>query len=219
MTSTTRLPFVLWDLDGTLIDSARDITNAANAVRAEFGRPPLDEATLLTFVGEGSARLMQRVMGDDEPRSVQEKALRLFLERYGDALCVHTQPYPGIDAIVRRLEGRQAICTNKPGVFARRLVEHFGWNGLFREVIGGDEVRHRKPAPEMVDVVLERTGVARSEAIFVGDTSIDIDTARAAGLPMVCVSWGLRPRSEIDHAPLLVDTAEELWRAIERGAQ
>lgn len=219
MTSTTRLPFVLWDLDGTLIDSSRDITNAANAVRAEFGRPPLDETTLLSFVGEGSARLMQRVMGDGEPHSVHEKALRLFLDRYGDALCVHTQPYPGIDAIVRRLEGRQAICTNKPGVFARRLVDHFGWQGLFRELIGGDEVSHRKPAPEMVDIVLERTGVDRAEAMFVGDTSIDIDTARAAGLPMVCVSWGLRPRSEIVHAPLLVDTAEELWRAIERGAR
>ena len=207
-------PFVVWDLDGTLIDSGHDIALAANAARADLGRSPLSEEVVRSYVGEGAARLMDRVIGEAEPAEVRKAALERFFVRYGDNLLVHTQAYPGIDALVRRLGDRQAIATNKPGPFARRLVEMLGWSGLFRAVVGGGEVPNRKPAPDAVLKALELSGVAKEEAVFVGDTSIDIRTAAAADIRFVCVSWGLRPREELLGASVIVDTADELARAL-----
>lgn len=207
-------PFVIWDLDGTLIDSGADIANAANTARADLGFPPLAESVVRSYVGEGAARLMQRVMGEHESPELHKSGLERFLVRYDEKLRVHTNPYPGIEALVRKLEGDQAIATNKPGHLTRKLLGLLDWTGLFRTVVGGGEVPNRKPAPDAIHRVLELASVRLEDAIFVGDTPIDINTAKAAGIRFVCVSWGLRPREELSEAELIVDTAEELERAI-----
>jgi phosphoglycolate phosphatase len=208
------VPFVVWDLDGTLIDSMQDIANAANAARADLGRQPLPEEVIRSYVGEGAARLMDQAIGVHEPAEVRKAALDRFFIRYEMALCVHTRAYPGIETIVRRLEGHQAIATNKPGHFARRIVDQLGWGGMFKAVVGGGEVPRRKPAPDAVLKALELSGARMENAVFVGDTPIDINTAAAAGIRFVCVSWGLRPRSELRDASVIVDSAEELERAL-----
>lgn len=207
-------PFVIWDLDGTLVDSGTDIANAANAARADIGLPPIPDETVRSYVGEGAARLMDRVVGEQAAPEVRRAALDRFFIRYDEKLCVHTKAYPGIDSLVHRLRGEQAIATNKPGALARRLVDLLGWQGCFRTVVGGGEVPSRKPAPDAVFRALELSGVALKDAVFVGDTSIDIKTAGAAGIRFVCVSWGLRPREELAAAAVIVDTAAELERAI-----
>jgi phosphoglycolate phosphatase len=209
-------PFVVWDLDGTLIDSGRDIALAANAARSDLGLPPLPEETIRSYVGEGAARLMDQAIGEDAPAELRKAALERFFVRYDMALCVHTKAYPGIDALVRRLAGHQAIATNKPGLFARRIVDQIGWGGMFKAVVGGGEVEKRKPAPDALLKALQLSGVDQENAVFVGDTSIDIQTAAAAGIRFVCVSWGLRPRDELRDATLIVDTADALEQALFR---
>jgi phosphoglycolate phosphatase len=208
--------FVLWDLDGTLIDSGDDIVSAANALRAELGLVPLPSGLVRSFIGEGAARLVEQVVGHDTSVSAHPDALPRFLRLYEQNLVVRTRPYPGIDRLVRSLEGRQAIATNKPSHFSRRIVEGLGWSSLFRANIGADDVERRKPAPDAVFRALELSGVRREEAVFVGDTPIDIATAKAAGIDFICVSWGLRPRHELLEAPVIVDDADELEEAILR---
>jgi len=210
----TAYPFVVWDLDGTLIDSGRDIAAAANAARADLGRAPLPEATVRSYVGEGAVRLMDRVIGESEPAEIRKAAVERFFVRYGENLLVHTRPYPGVDDLVRRLDDRQAIATNKPTVFARRIVSLLDWSRYFRAVVGGGDVANRKPAPDALLKAIELSGATVGATVFVGDTSIDIETAAAAGVRFVCVSWGLRPREELRNAAVIVDTASELERAI-----
>jgi phosphoglycolate phosphatase len=207
-------PFIIWDLDGTLVDSGADIANAANAARADLDREPLPAHVVRSYVGEGAARLMQRVMGEHESAEVHRAGLDRFLIRYAEKLRVHTNPYPGIEGLVQRLTGNQAIATNKPGHLTRALLGLLGWSNHFRTVVAGGEVPNRKPAPDAIHRVLELANVRMEDALFIGDTPIDINTAKAAGIRFVCVSWGLRPREELAGAELIVDTAEELEREI-----
>lgn len=204
--------YVLWDLDGTLVDSGRDIARAANEARRTLGFDPLPYDVVRSYVGEGSQKLMQRVMGEDT--SLHAPGLERFLEYYGNHLADETRPYDGIDALVRRLAGRQSITTNKPGALARRLVSLMGWDGLFDQVLGGDDVAHKKPAADMVLRAIELAGVSASDVVLVGDTWIDIETARAAGIEVLTVTWGLRPAAELQGAPNLISSAAQLAAAL-----
>jgi phosphoglycolate phosphatase len=208
--------FVLWDLDGTLIDSGTDIALAANAARVEVGLVPLPHATIKGFVGEGAKRLMEQVVGDGHDAAFHARALECFFDAYGKTGFTNTRPYDGIDRLVRGLAGRQGIATNKPSAFSRDIVARLGWEGLFRSLVGGGDVPNRKPAPDAVFEALRRAGVSKEEAVFVGDSPIDVQTARAAGIDFVAVSWGLRPRHELLDAPAIVDTVDELEEALLR---
>lgn len=205
-----KLPFVLWDLDGTLADTAQDIGAAANAALQALGRPPLEEAVIRQYIGEGAQRLMDQVVGEHEPVALRTRALELWREHYGAHLCVHSRPYPGIDRLVRRWEGRQAIVTNKPGPFARELVQRLGWDGLFTAVVGAGDAPLRKPAPDLALHALALSRMPAVQAVFIGDTLIDLATARAVGVPCALVGWGLRPREELSEAEVLLDNAESL---------
>jgi phosphoglycolate phosphatase len=206
--------FVLWDLDGTLVDSSADIAAAANAARAGLGLEPLPERVVRSFVGEGAVRLMEQVLAD-APGTL-ERGLALFFDHYERHPVDRTRPYAGIDALVRALAGRQGIATNKPAHLSRTVVERLGWAGLFVSHVGAGDVARRKPAPDPLWRALELAGVARGEAVFVGDSSIDVDAARAAGVDCIAVSWGLRPRHELLAATVVVDTPAELEEALVR---
>ena len=210
------VPFVLWDLDGTLVDSGADIAHAANAACADLGLPPFPEAVVRSHIGEGARVLLDRLLGEDAAPADRDRALALFMGHYERSAAVHTRPYPGIDRLVRALAGRQGIATNKPGPLSRRVVEAMGWSALFRSHVGAGDVERRKPAPDAVLRALELAEVDRSACVFVGDSPIDIATAQAAGVAFVAVSWGMRPRHELLAAPVIVDTAEELEQALLR---
>ncbi len=208
--------FVVWDLDGTLVDSGADIVASANAARVQLGMPPLADAAVRELIGEGAKQLMDRTVGVDAPEELRRRGLELFYEHYGEHLLDRTRPYAGVDALVRAHAGRQAIATNKPSPFAHRMVEGLGWHRFFRAIVGRDDVPHRKPAPDAVLRALEIARVDLPNAVFVGDSPIDLATARAAGIDFIAVTWGLRPRQELADAPAVVDSVAELEAALAR---
>ncbi len=210
-----RPALVIFDLDGTLVDSRLDLANAVNRVLEDFGRPSLPVEEIATFVGNGVVRLLERALADP---ALVDAARPLFERHYSDALLVHTRPYPGIDRLVRGLgaEGKLAVATNKPGPSARAIVSGLRWSQAIPSVVGGGDVVRLKPAPDMVERLLENTGCSRGEAVMVGDMEVDLEVARAAALPFIGVSWGLagRERLQAAGARQIVDSADELDRLL-----
>ena len=183
---------LLFDLDGTLVDSIPDIQGALNAMLAELGRSPLDAADVRAMVGDGAAAVVERALdatGGGRPGG----ALDRFLLLYAEAPCVHTRPYPGVvdtlDALARAGH-RMALVTNKPVSHTRQVLQGLDLARFFPVVIGPETTGRRKPDPAPVIAGLVGLGVEPDAAIFVGDSPMDVAAARAAGLRVVAVSWG-----------------------------
>jgi phosphoglycolate phosphatase len=196
---------LLWDLDGTLVDSAADIAAAADATLREHGLPVLGEARVRGFIGDGARKLVDRCVveagGVPEPRM-----LDTFLSYYASNVVVHTRIWPvGIDALVRRVASPQAVVTNKPEQLARDVLASFDLQRELAVVIGGDTLPERKPDPAPVHEALRRLGVR--DAILVGDGPADVGAARNAGIPCIGVGWGIAAPTG---ATELVDTLEAL---------
>lgn len=208
---------VIFDLDGTLVDSRADLAAAVNASLVEMGRSPLPVAEIGRFIGHGVTRLLERALGGVEAAA---RARPLFDRHYGACLLERTRPYPGVDALVRELGGRRplAVATNKPGPWARTIVDGLGWSDAIPFVVGGGDVARLKPAPDMAELLLDRSGAPGASAIVVGDMDVDLELARAAGIRFVGVSWGLGGRAHLEGAGAspVVDSAGELARVLER---
>ncbi|HSO23044.1 MAG TPA: HAD hydrolase-like protein [Chondromyces sp.] len=209
---------VIFDLDGTLVDSRADLAAAVNASLVELGRPPLPVDEIERFIGHGVTRLLERALGGAEAGA---RARPVFHRHYESCLLDRTRPYPGIDALVRELgEGRKlAVATNKPGPWARSIVDGLGWSQAIPYVVGGGDVERLKPAPDMADLLMERSGAQAASTIVVGDMDVDLELARAAGVRFVGVSWGLGGRAQLTGAgaELVVDSAAELEQVLEHA--
>ena len=184
---------VIFDLDGTLVDSRVDLANAVNHVRAIFGmgRLPLD--TVTGYVGEGARILVQRSLGPDAQDRLDE-GLRMFLQSYGAHLLDHTRPYPGIPEMLDALHTRGlalSVLTNKPEAMSRTILDGLGLLRHFVTVIGGDTLPTRKPDPAGVRHLCTLTNTCADHVLLVGDSVIDLRTARAAGVAFCGVAWGL----------------------------
>jgi phosphoglycolate phosphatase len=190
---------VLFDLDGTLVDSASDIAAALNAALAELGQPvhPLDVIT--GYVGDGAARLVQRaVMPGAEVDA--EQLLVTFRAHYAANVAVRTRPYPGIVETLERLAGSGvplAVLTNKPGDLARALLRALALDRFFADVIGDGDGFPRKPAPDAARHLLALHRAAASETLLVGDGLPDMRTGRAAGCRVAAVTWGYTTREHL----------------------
>ncbi len=189
-----RRPVLIFDLDGTLVDSAADIAEAVNGALAEQGRRPITAAEARLMIGDGAGMLMQRALAATGPGPADEaRALRGFLDRYLNAVDRYTRPYPGVPETLAALAGRghpMAVCTNKPIGPTLRLLDALGLAPLFGAVVGGDSLPVRKPDPAPTLLALEQLGARPEEGTMIGDSAVDVETARAAGLAMVLVSWG-----------------------------
>ncbi len=207
----------LFDLDGTLIDSFEDIARSANHARVSVGLPEVPFRELYPFIGEGAQRLIERAVGLEHPE-LAAPALVAWREHYAAHMLDHTRPFPGIVEALARLPGPKAVVTNKPGDSARTLVSGLGLAGLFPVVVGGGDVAQRKPDPEGCRLALARLGCPPgTRAVFVGDSGVDAETARNAGLPFVAVPWGTATREALRAAGAcrVVERAEELPAACE----
>lgn len=210
---------ILFDLDGTLVDSAPDLVGALDALLLEHGRAPVGEAAGRTMIGEGAARLVERGFATRGglPGPVAGLVPR-FVEIYEERLTRVTRPFAGaIEALEALHAGGFAlgICTNKPDRATHRILGELGLARFFSAVVGGDGVR--KPAPDPVLRCLAALGGEASASVFVGDSPVDHAAARAAGLPVILVSFGYTavPARELgaDH---VVDSLSELPRLVGR---
>lgn len=200
---------VVLDLDGTLVDSAADLAHAVNFALRGLGLPERPPAEIATFVGEGAARLVERAVA---PRlDLLEPGLALWWEHYRAHLLDNTRLYPGVGELLREARRPLAVHTNKPGSLARQILAGLGVLERFAEVLGGDEAP-RKPDPTGTRALLGRLGVAPAEAVYVGDSVVDLELARAVPMPVVTVTWGLVPEERLRAAgaAIIVRTADGL---------
>ena len=205
----TRIPFraVAFDLDGTLVDSAADLTHAANALLDELGRPRVDLPAVRSFIGDGAAKLVERVLAATGGLPVPEETarhVRRFLDIYETDPSAHSRLYPGVAGTLAALAGagvRLGVCTNKPMVATERLLKDLDIFDAFSAVVGGDSFPTRKPSPEPVLGLLDRMGVGPGETAFVGDNEHDVAAARAAGVARVLVLRYGYARVPLDSLP------------------
>ena len=206
---------VAFDLDGTLADTAPDLAAALNHTLGRLGRPAVDPESVRYLVGHGARALLRRALGDEQ---LVEQGLPLYLDFYAANICVGTRCYPALEPTMDALAARGvklAICTNKPERLTHLLVDALGWRGRFAAIVGADTLPVRKPDPLPLHEAIARAGGGR--AAFVGDSITDADTARAARVPFVAVSFGFsdRPVAELG-ADAVIDDYAELIGALER---
>jgi phosphoglycolate phosphatase len=183
----------IFDLDGTLVDSRVDLAAAVNHVLRAFQLPILPLTTVTGYIGEGARVLVQRSLGPDAQDRL-EAGLRIFLEFYGAHLLDHTRAYPGIPDMLDGLRGRGitlSVLTNKPEAMSRAILDGLGLLHYFVAVIGGDTLPTRKPDPLGVSHLCTITNTSTDHVLLVGDSVIDLRTARAAGVAFCGVAWGL----------------------------
>jgi phosphoglycolate phosphatase len=186
---------VAFDLDGTLIDSRADLAAAVNHALRVLGLPAVDADTVYGYVGEGARVLVERALGPAHRDRVEE-GLALFMAHYGAHLLDHTRPFPGIEEMSAVLGERGvvlSVLTNKPAALSRTILDGLGLLPRFLAVLGGDSLPTRKPDPAGVEHLRALTGTPRDRMLLVGDSGIDVRTARAAGVGFCGVSWGLVP--------------------------
>ncbi len=197
------------DLDGTLVDSLDDLAASVNHALRAVGLPERGVAEIRTFVGEGARVLVERSVAPHADRL--EPALAAWWAHY-EAHCLDaTRLYPGVRALLDGATRVLAVHTNKPGALARKILAGLGVLERFAAVIGGDEAP-RKPDPAGVHAIRGRVGASPEDTVFVGDSAVDVATARAAGVPGVFVTWGLGSRDALARAgaAVLVDDAAGL---------
>jgi phosphoglycolate phosphatase len=215
-----RRAFVIFDLDGTLIDSLPDIAAATNRLLASEGRPPLSHDEVKPMIGDGAGTLVERAFAPSGglPGPSVAPSLARFLEEYEPRAAEATKPFPGVIATLTRLREmgyRLAVCTNKPSEATRGVLNAFGMTALFDVVVGGDETPALKPDARHVTTVLDRLGATAAEAAYVGDSINDVTASHAAGLPCILVSFGYTriPVHELG-AEIVIDHFEDLPAAL-----
>jgi phosphoglycolate phosphatase len=205
---------LIFDLDGTLIDSKLDLAHAVNAARAHMGLPPIENETVYSYVGDGAPILLRRAMGPDAPQADVDRALAYFLEYYRAHMLDNTTPYPGVREALDRLAQQSrtmAILTNKPVRISNAILEGLGIAGHFRFVYGGNSFEFKKPNPIGIETLLDETGAPRASALMIGDSGVDVQTARNASIEACGVTYGFQPETFVQYPPdFLIDTIGEL---------
>jgi len=212
---------VVFDLDGTLIDTAPDLARIMNAILTREGLAALDPESVRQMVGRGARALLEHGLaaaGIAPDDSLLDRLVYEFIDIYQGDIAIDSRPYPGmVDALDRlRARGaRLAVCTNKPERLSRLLLAHFDLDDRFAAVVGGDTLARRKPDPDPLIEVIARVRSAPGRTVLVGDSIIDIKTARAAGVPVIGVSFGYTEIAMKDlGADAVIDHFDELDAAL-----
>lgn len=192
---------VIFDLDGTLLDTLADIADAVNRVLAANGYPKHTEQDYRWFVGEGSVMLIMRALppGYRDAGNIQA-CLERFIKDYNQHWHCKTAPYPGVMELLKTLQTRQlklAVVTNKPHHYAEKMTAHYFPKTSFNPIFGQREGIPKKPDPTQALAAARQMQVAPHDCLFVGDSAVDIKTARRAGMSSIGAGWGFRPKSEL----------------------
>jgi phosphoglycolate phosphatase len=211
---------VAFDLDGTLVDSRADLAGAVNHVMRELALPEVDPRTLYGYVGHGARVLVERALGPAHQRHLAA-GVAYFMAYYAEHLLDATRPYPGMVEALDALAARGvalSVLTNKPAALSLAILDGLGLRSRFVDVVGGDSLPVRKPDPRGLDHLRTRTGTARERTLLVGDSPIDLETARAAGTGFCGVAWGIAPEALRAAGPeRLVGSPAELVSVVEQG--
>lgn len=214
------MPLAIFDLDGTIVDSRLDLANSTNELLQEHGAPALPVDRVAGMVGEGAKKLVERALAASGLNPDLPGALERFRAIYDRRLLENTRPYSGIDAVIHGAADRGvalAVLSNKPEGPTRRLLEAFGLAAPFRWVIGGDSGFPRKPDPAAVEYVMREAAAAPAGTLFIGDSMIDVETARRARVKMCVARYGfghLRGELTLSGDEFVANTPAEVGAAI-----
>jgi len=221
---TAATVLAVFDLDGTLIDSRRDLADSANVMLAGYGARRLDEEHITSMVGCGAATLVKRVMTAADVDAPLEEGLARFLAAYDERLTQYTRPYDGIPALLDELRSRpvaMALLTNKPLAQSVRILDVFGLSKYFQWVIGGDGPWPRKPEPDGLRFLMHQATAGPSETVLVGDSTIDLQTSRNAGVRICLARYGFGfadlAVNDLRGDEWLVDTPAEIAGVLHGG--
>jgi phosphoglycolate phosphatase len=207
---------VIFDLDGTLLDTIADLAGATNYALAQLGYPTHDTDTIRTFVGNGINKLLERALPANEQTEENVMRMRSYFVPYYDAHNADlSNPYPGIEVLLQSLQDNGieiAVASNKYQEATTKLVKHYFPTIQFAEVLGQRENIPVKPHPTIVFDILNKTGIDKKEVLYVGDSGVDMQTAQNAEVDAIGVTWGFRSRTELEslHPLGIIDKAKEL---------
>lgn len=215
------MTLILFDLDGTLIDSRKDITDSVNRMLTSLNLPPKEESLIASFVGSGVTNLIRKSLGEEQ-ESLFERALKIFRQDYDEHLLDHTSLYPDVRDVVEtlaRAKVYQAVITNKPLYFSEKILKGLAVRGYFHDVMGGDMDFPKKPAPDVVNYLAGKFGVEKAKILLVGDSVMDIQTGKNAGVKTCAVTYGFGERRTLEEAKpdYLIDTFGELLKIAYRS--
>jgi phosphoglycolate phosphatase len=203
---------LVFDLDGTLVDSKRDLALSVNAMRKEMGLAPLALELVSSCVGHGVTLLVRRSLGSQATDENVEKGLAFFLDYYRQHMLDNTTPYPGVSEALEKLKGRKmAVLTNKPVNFSREMISRLGFAPYFSYVYGGNSFPQKKPDPAGLHKLMEDLQVSARETVMVGDSDTDILTGKNAGVLTCGVTYGFGAQTLENVSPdLIIDDMREL---------
>ncbi|HXZ39468.1 MAG TPA: HAD-IA family hydrolase [Terriglobales bacterium] len=211
------IKLLVFDLDGTLIDSRLDLIHSVNATLRHLNRPELPGDVIASYIGDGAPVLVRRALGDPKHEADVKEALEYFLAYYRVHKLDHTHLYPGVKEMLRAVRNsngvsrQMAVLSNKPVIPSRAIVEALGLAEFFIHVYGGNSFPTKKPDPHGVQTILRETKARAEEALMVGDSSIDVITGRNAGLWTCGVTYGFAPHTLCEAPPdVTVDSPQEL---------
>jgi len=210
---------LIFDLDGTLIDSQRDLIHSVNAMLLEMGREQLHEDTISGYIGHGAPQLIGRALGEGASAEERERGLKFFLGYYEDHKMDTTCAYPGVPEALEQLAVfPMAVLTNKPVRVSRRILDALGLAKYFRAVYGGNSFETKKPDPLGAQTILRELGAAPRQAVLIGDSEVDVQTARNAGTLAAAVNYGFGTHDRAAYpADMYLDRLTDL-PALLRGA-
>jgi phosphoglycolate phosphatase len=209
---------LIFDLDGTLVDSREDLANSINAMLRHYGKPELPHPVIAGYIGDGAPMLVRRALGDPDDEGYVQDALLYFMAWYREHKLDTTYVYEGITEALEAIRAsrngqplKMAVLSNKPVGPSRAIVEALGLGPYFFQIYGGNSFHTKKPDPTGVQALLEESGAEPEEAVIIGDSNIDVLTARNAGIYSVGVTYGLAPHTLEDAPPdVLIDHPREL---------
>lgn len=204
----------IFDLDGTILDTLGDLAASGNYALRSCGLPERTTDEVRQFVGNGIRRYIEQAVPEGSSPETVDAVIAAFNRHYAAHSAEQTAPYPGIRAMLQALRHagmRTAVVSNKPDYAVQPLCDRY-FPGLFDAAVGEKKDVRRKPAPDAVEAVLRELGIPKEDAVYIGDSDVDIATARNAGMPCISVSWGFRTETFLreNEAAVIVDTAEEL---------
>lgn len=208
----------VFDMDGTILDTLEDLTDATNYVLKQFGKPERTTKEVRELLGNGMRYLLRMAAGGNTSDDEVKQMISVFYPYYKDHAAIKTKPYDGIVKAIQDIRSRgirTAVVSNKPDVAVRDLSQMY-FPGLFDEAVGASEEVRTKPSPDGVNLVLQRLGVDRTNAVYIGDSEVDYATSQNAQMDVIMVSWGFRDKEDILKlgAPIVVDVPSEIVEKI-----